>query len=146
MTLACLVLSLPNGQFVVADGANKTRTLFAINLGVGFFTALLVAVGVSMRIGKVAVYKYMPQYFPHDVGAVGGLVGLLGALGGFFLPPLFAYGGKATGFLQIVFLILLFIVLVSFGWLHITVVGMMRNATPELTGRIDHGHEIEMAT
>ncbi len=146
MTLACLVLALPNGQFVVADSAHRTRTLFAIDLGVGFFTALLVVVGISMGIGKAAVYKYIPQYFPRDVGAVGGLVGLLGALGGFFLPPMFAYGDKATGFPQTVFLILLLIVLVSFGWLHVTVMGMMRGATPELAGQIDHGHEIEVVT
>ena len=42
-----------------------------------------------MGIGKAAVYKHIPEYFPHDVGAVGGLVGMLGALGGFLLPPLF---------------------------------------------------------
>lgn len=139
MTLACLILAVPNGQFVVADGAGHTRTLFAIDLGVASFTALLVLVGVAMGIGKAAVYKYIPQYFPRDVGAVGGLVGLLGALGGFFLPPLFAYGKRVTGFPQAVFLILLCVVLASFVWLHVTVLSMLRKATPELTGQIDHG-------
>ena len=47
--------------------------------------------GCAMGIGKAAVFKHIPEYFPHDVGAVGGLVGTLGALGGFFLPLLFAY-------------------------------------------------------
>lgn len=141
MTVACVMLSLPSGQFVVAGGTKSSHTLFALDLGVELFTALLVVVGISMGIGKAAVYKYIPQYFPRDVGAVGGLVGLLGALGGFFLPPLFAYGSKAVGFPQAVFLILLAIVLVSFAWLHFTVVGMMRKATPELTGQIDHGAE-----
>jgi NNP family nitrate/nitrite transporter-like MFS transporter len=38
----------------------------------------------AMGIGKASVYKYIPGYFPNDVGAVGGVVGMLGALGGFF--------------------------------------------------------------
>ena len=44
-----------------------------------------------MGIGKASVYKYIPEYFPRDVGAVGGLVGTLGALGGFVLPLGFGY-------------------------------------------------------
>ncbi|MGL6073995.1 MAG: MFS transporter [Fimbriiglobus sp.] len=42
--------------------------------------------GVAMGVGKAVVYKLIPQYFPQDVGAVGGMVGLLGALGGILLP------------------------------------------------------------
>ncbi|HEX3094315.1 MAG TPA: MFS transporter, partial [Candidatus Angelobacter sp.] len=33
------------------------------------------------------VFKLVPQYFPQSVGAVTGLVGAMGGLGGFF-PPL----------------------------------------------------------
>ena len=40
------------------------------------FTALLFVVGCSMGIGKAAVFKHIPEYFPNDVGAVGGLVEL----------------------------------------------------------------------
>ena len=50
------------------------------------FTLLVFAVGVAMGIGKASVYTYIPQYFPKDVGAVGGLVGAIGGLGGFVLP------------------------------------------------------------
>ena len=64
-------------------------------------------VGVGMGIGKASVYKYIPNYFPHDVGAVGGLVGLLGALGGFILPPVFGWLGRATGSPQAAFVALL---------------------------------------
>jgi len=53
----------------------------------------------------------------------------------------FSWGSKVTGFPQTVFLILLLVVLVSFVWLHVTVVAMMRNATQEITGHIDHGRE-----
>ena len=61
----------------------------AVRLGPGTFATLMFVVGCGMGIGKASVYKYIPDYFPDDVGAVGGLVGMLGALGGFFMPPAF---------------------------------------------------------
>ena len=90
-------------------------------LGVVGFTAAVFVVGVGMGIGKAAVYKYIPEYFPRDVGAVGGIVGLLGALGGFFLPLLFAYFKQATGLPQSTFAVLLAVTAVSFLWLHVVV-------------------------
>lgn len=38
-------------------------------------------------LGNGAVFKLVPEYFPQSVGAVTGLVGAAGGLGGFF-PPL----------------------------------------------------------
>ena len=85
------------------------------------FTLLLFAVGVGMGIGKASVYKYVPAYFPKDVGAVGGLVGMLGALGGFLLPRLFGTLGRSTGVPQAAFVVLLAITLGSLVWLHLVV-------------------------
>jgi NNP family nitrate/nitrite transporter-like MFS transporter len=59
-----------------------------------------------MGIGKAAVYKHIPEYFPDNVGSVGGLVGMLGGLGGFFLPPLFAYTKAVVGFPSSTFFVL----------------------------------------
>jgi NNP family nitrate/nitrite transporter-like MFS transporter len=84
---------------------------------VWWFAILTMIVGVGMGIGKASVYKYIPNYFPNDVGAVGGLVGMLGALGGFFLPKAFGWLGRATGFPQAAFLALLVLTLVSLLWL-----------------------------
>jgi NNP family nitrate/nitrite transporter-like MFS transporter len=89
--------------------------------GPGGFTALMVLVGIGMGIGKASVYKYIPNYFPHDVGAVGGLVGLFGALGGFILPKFFGWLGRATGFPQAAFLALLAVTLASLGWLLLAI-------------------------
>ncbi len=50
------------------------------------FTALVFIVGIAMGIGKAAVYKHIPEYFPKDVGVVGGIVGVIGGLGSFFCP------------------------------------------------------------
>ncbi len=46
---------------------------------------LLIAVG--MGVGNAAVFKMVPKYVPEAVGGAAGLVGGLGALGGFIIPP-----------------------------------------------------------
>jgi NNP family nitrate/nitrite transporter-like MFS transporter len=75
-----------------------------------------------MGIGKASVFKYIADYFPNDVGAVGGMVGLLGALGGFFLPPVFGAAGRWTGIPQMAFVALLVLTMGSLTWLHVTVI------------------------
>lgn len=90
-------------------------------LNVGQFAALTIAVAVGMGIGKASVFKYIPNYYPNDVGAVGGLVGMLGALGGFLLPKAFGWLGRETGVPQAAFLVLLALTMVSLGWLHLAV-------------------------
>src|SRR4028119_2406266 len=86
----------------------------------------MLVVGVGMGIGKASVYKYVPNYYPNDVGAVGGLIGMLGALGGFVLPPVFGAVGRWTGSPQSAFLALLALTVVSLGWLHVAVVRLRR--------------------
>jgi NNP family nitrate/nitrite transporter-like MFS transporter len=93
-----------------------------IDLGVWGFTILMFVVGCGMGIGKASVFKYVPDYFPRDVGAVGGLVGMLGALGGFVLPPAFGALGRWAGSPQAAFAALLVLTLVSLAWLHAVVV------------------------
>jgi len=95
-----------------------------LDLGVIGFTALMFVVGAGMGIGKASVYKYIPNYFPSDVGAVGGLVGAIGALGGFLLPPAFGALGRATGSPQSAFIALLAVTAISLGWLHLAVLGI----------------------
>lgn len=90
-------------------------------LGVWGFFAGTLWLGASMGIGKASVYKYIPQYYPGDVGLVGGLVGTLGALGGFFLPLAFGYLQTATGHVESCFPALALLALVSLGWLHLVV-------------------------
>ena len=93
-------------------------------------------VGCGMGIGKASVYKYVPNYFPNDVGAVGGLVGMLGALGGFFLPPIFGAIGRATGVPQMAFASLLGLTFVSLTWLHLTVLRLNREARAEVSATV----------
>lgn len=59
-----------------------------LNLNVSLVTSLMVfyIMGTCLGIGNGVVYKLVAEYFPKDTGAVGGLVGAAGGLGGFFLP------------------------------------------------------------
>ncbi len=106
MTLATIPLCLPNS---------------VLPLSVTGFAVLTVLVAVGMGIGKASVFKYIPNYYPQDVGAVGGLVGMLGALGGFLLPKAFGWLGRETGFPQAAFLALLALTVVSFVWLQLAI-------------------------
>jgi NNP family nitrate/nitrite transporter-like MFS transporter len=51
------------------------------------FTMGALGMAAAIGLGNGAVFKLVPQYFPHSIGAVTGLVGAMGGLGGFF-PPL----------------------------------------------------------
>jgi len=72
-----------------------TRIYFQANVWV--FAVLVIIIGSVWGVGKAAVYKHIPNYFPEEVGVVGGMVGVLGGLGGFFCPIIFGYLLEATG-------------------------------------------------
>jgi NNP family nitrate/nitrite transporter-like MFS transporter len=116
MLLACIPLAAPAGTLGIGDGLVP-------------FVLLVEVLAVGMGIGKASVYKYIPEYFPRDVGAVGGLVGTLGALGGFFLPLGFGYLQEATAQPRSCFWIMLALIAWSFAWLHLVVAGMRRRAS-----------------
>ena len=99
----------------------------SLGVGIGLFTVLVIVVGAMMGIGKASVYKYVANYYPRDVGVVGGLVGAVGGLGGFVLPLLFAWAKVKTGDPESMFLVLLVSALFSLICLHIVVVKMLRD-------------------
>ena len=43
-----------------------------------------------MGTGSAAVFKHISDYYPTNIGTVGGIVGVLGGLGGFFGPLIFS--------------------------------------------------------
>ena len=123
MIVVLVVLSVPSGTFVsdLQPGANRAPVTISYRMGLAPFAALMFVLGCAMGIGKASIYKYIPDYFPRDVGAVGGIVGMLGALGGFFLPPAFGIVGRWSGIPQLAFLVLLGLTVWSLVWLHVVV-------------------------
>jgi NNP family nitrate/nitrite transporter-like MFS transporter len=95
-------------------------------LNLGLFASLMFVLGCGMGIGKASVFKYIPDYFPQDVAAVGGVVAMLGALGGFLLPPAFGSLARMSGNPQVAFTVLLALTLASLAWLHIAVTTLSR--------------------
>lgn len=121
MTVMLAILTIPPGEYLG----------ISYRPSAGLIAFLIFIVGCGMGIGKASVYKYVPNYFPQDVGAVGGLVGMLGGLGGFFLPPLFGVLGRWAGSPQMAFLALLALTAGSLVWLHVAVLQMGRESAPE---------------
>jgi MFS transporter, NNP family, nitrate/nitrite transporter len=137
MLIALLFLAAPFG-YIVLNTPEGPKNVLPYHLGVMPFTALLFIVGCSMGIGKAAVFKHIPEYFPNDVGAVGGLVGTLGALGGFLLPPLFVYVREWTGLPQSTFIVLFLLTFAATLWMHVAIMKMLNLASPQLKQHIDH--------
>ena len=60
-------------------------------------TIACLAMAVFLGLGTGAVFKLVPEWFPDQVGAVTGVVGAAGGLGGFFPPLVMALVKSATG-------------------------------------------------
>ncbi len=109
------------GSFAVIGAASLALAVLPA-LGVAAFTALVVTIGVAMGVGKASNLKFVPVWYPKDVGAVGGMVGLLGGLGGWFLPLyFFAPITAATGNPAAIFWVLFGFTAVSMLWLTVAI-------------------------
>ena len=111
-----------------------THIFFQANIWI--FTILSLIIGTVMGIGKAAVYKHIPDYFPTDVGVVGGIVGVLGGLGGFVCPVIFGYLLKATGVWTSCWIFFGALVAICLIWMHIVIQRMLRAGAPDLARRI----------
>jgi len=112
-----------------------TQIFFQANIWV--FTVLSLIIGAVMGIGKAAVYKHIPDYFPNDVGVVGGIVGVLGGLGGFVCPVIFGYLLNATGLWTSCWMFFAALVTACLVWMHLVIQRMMKKEAPEIRRRIE---------
>lgn len=115
----CLfLLSYPQTDFTIAT-INGPST-FHIGLNVYTFTALMGVLGVAFAFGKASVFKYIGNDYPENIGAISGIVGLAGGLGGFVLPILFGALLDVTGVRSSAFMLLYGVVWVSLIWMYWT--------------------------
>jgi MFS transporter, NNP family, nitrate/nitrite transporter len=118
---------------LIAKGV--TAIHFSANMWI--YLILVVLIGISWGIGKAAVYKHIPEYFPTEVGVVGGMVGMIGGLGGFFCPIIFGYLLTTTGFWSSSWIFILLLSLACLIWMHITVTKIMNEKQPLLSKEMD---------
>ena len=110
---------------------------FTLTMGVLPFTVLVFVLGFFMSLGKAAVYKHIPIYYPDNVGSVGGMVGMMGGLGGFALPIAFGALNDLTGIWTSAFMLLFTVAAGSLAWMHFAIRRMERQKFPQIKTETD---------
>jgi NNP family nitrate/nitrite transporter-like MFS transporter len=116
-----------------------TRIYFQANMGV--FVGLIMLMGMVWGIGTAAVFKHIPEYFPDEVGIVGGMVGLIGGLGGFIGPILFGYLLNVTGLWTSSWLFICLLSAVCLVWMHSVITKMMNQHAPQVANKFEVPHK-----
>jgi MFS transporter, NNP family, nitrate/nitrite transporter len=129
----CLfLLSYPQFDLTVLT-TNGPRS-FHLGQNVYSFTALMFVLGIAWAFGKASTFKYISDDYAHNIGAISGIVGLAGGLGGFVLPIMFGALMDLTGVRSSAFMLLYGIVWVSLIWMYFTEVRrteVMGESAPE---------------
>jgi MFS transporter, NNP family, nitrate/nitrite transporter len=133
--ICTFLLSYPATDYVV----HGIEGPIAFTIAIGFvpFTVLTFVLGFFMSLGKAAVYKHIPVYYPDRVGSVGGIVGLIGGLGGFVLPIAFGAMNDLIGVWTSCFMLLFVLVAIALIWMHFTIRHMERREHPDLAAARD---------
>jgi NNP family nitrate/nitrite transporter-like MFS transporter len=115
----CLfLLSYPPTEMVVQT-VNGPQS-FHIGLSPTVFTVLLFVMGIAFAFGKASVFKYISNDYPNNMGAISGIVGLAGGLGGFVLPIMFGALVDLTGVRSSCFMLMYGVVWVSLIWMYLS--------------------------
>ncbi|MFV0477132.1 MAG: nitrate/nitrite transporter [Parahaliea sp.] len=114
--LCTFLLSYPPTHYSVEGVHSQIEFNFAISLG--GFVCLTLVLGFFMSLGQAAVYKHIPVYYPNNIGVVGGTVGMVGGLGGFFLPLTFGMLNDVIGIWQSAFMLLFLVSAAALAWMH----------------------------
>lgn len=128
--LCTFILSYPSTQYIVHGIDHNIHFSFAI--GLVPFVICTIILGFFMSLGKAAIYKHIPHYYPDYVGSVGGVVGLIGGLGGFVLPISFGVMNDFVGVWTSCFMLLCVLVGIALTWMHFAILAMERRQYPEL--------------
>jgi NNP family nitrate/nitrite transporter-like MFS transporter len=115
----CLfLLSYPQTDFTIATTTGPKT--FHLGLNVYAFTGLMFILGIAFAFGKASVFKYISDDYTDNIGAISGMVGLAGGLGGFVLPILFGVLVDLTGIRSSAFMLMYGVVWVSLIWMYWT--------------------------
>jgi NNP family nitrate/nitrite transporter-like MFS transporter len=132
--IACVIctfiMSYPATTYTV-DGINGPIE-FNITIPLWLFVSLTIVLGFFMSLGKAAVYKHIPVYYPDHVGSVGGTVGLIGGLGGFILPIVFGVMNDMIGVWTSCFMLLTILIGIALAWMHFAILRLEKQKNPEL--------------
>jgi NNP family nitrate/nitrite transporter-like MFS transporter len=82
-------------SFLVVTGGAITMMLASGSLALAVTGEMLLALG--MGFANAGVFKLVPKYTPETVGGSAGIVGGLGAFGGFVIPPVMGLFVKVSG-------------------------------------------------
>jgi MFS transporter, NNP family, nitrate/nitrite transporter len=105
VSIVCLFfLSYPPTTLIV-HGINGNAS-FEIAVGMTLFTLLVFVVAIANGIGTASVYRSLADYYPENMGSVGGLVGVIGGLGGFTLPIVFGIAADVTNVRSSAFMVM----------------------------------------
>ncbi|MNF72511.1 putative nitrate transporter NarT [compost metagenome] len=142
----CLfLLSYPQTQLQVQTINGPVD--FHIGLNPALFTVLLFVMGIAFAFGKASVFKYIANDYPKNMGAVSGIVGLAGGLGGFVLPIMFGALVDLTGVRSSCFMLMYGVVWVSLTWMYFSemrkspVLGKAPTLTPSPISSIAQGEQ-----
>src|SRR5690606_9363057 len=81
------ILSYPPTDYTVRG--IEGPIVFHFEVGLITFGVVAAVLWFFMSLRMAAVFRHIPVYYPKNVGAVGGLVGMMRGLGGFVLPLAF---------------------------------------------------------
>mgnify|MGYP000184400787 FL=1 len=110
------ILSYPQTEMVISIVTGPKA--ISMGLNTWMFTIVMFIAGIAMAIGKASVFKFISDDFTDNIGAVSGVVGLAGGLGGFILPIMFGALVDLTGVRSSCFMLLYGTVCVSLVWMH----------------------------
>jgi MFS transporter, NNP family, nitrate/nitrite transporter len=121
----------PGQQVKKKELLAKGITRISFQANVYIFAGLVLLLGATWGVGMAAVFKLIPDYFPEEVGVVGGMVGVLGGLGGFACPIIFGYLLQWTGLWTSCWIFMLLLSVLCLVSLHYVVQKMMHEKYPE---------------